>query len=45
MFTGDDAHAWIVRVERYFKLNAVREDEKLGAVVVALEDRALNWYQ
>lgn len=45
MFTGDDAHAWIVQVERYFKLNAVREDEKLGAVVVALEDRALNWYQ
>ncbi|KAJ1434421.1 Retrotransposon gag domain [Sesbania bispinosa] len=45
MFTGDDTCSWLVRVERYFKLNSVLEDEKLDAVLVALEGQALNWYQ
>jgi len=42
---GEDAYGWIVRVERYFKLNLVEEEEKLYAVLIALEDRALSWYQ
>lgn len=45
IFNGDDAYAWIVRVERYFRLNEVLDEDKLNAVVLALEDRALNWYQ
>ncbi|KAJ1383053.1 hypothetical protein SESBI_43701 [Sesbania bispinosa] len=45
IFSGDDAHGWINRVERYFKLNGLANSEKLNAVVVALEDRALNWFQ
>lgn len=45
LFRGDDAYGWIVRTERYFKLNRVEEEEKLDAVVIALEDQALNWYQ
>lgn len=38
-------YGWIVKVERFFRLNPIREEEKLDAVVIALEDRALNWYQ
>lgn len=34
-----------MRVERYFWVNGVQEEEKLDVVVVTLEDRALNWYQ
>ncbi|KAJ1377544.1 Retrotransposon gag domain [Sesbania bispinosa] len=44
IFSGDDAYGWINRVERYFKVNDMDDCEKLGAVLVALEDRALNWY-
>jgi len=45
IFRGDDAYGWIVRAERYFKLNMVHDDEKLDAVVIALEDKALSWFQ
>ncbi|WVZ23326.1 hypothetical protein V8G54_001870 [Vigna mungo] len=44
IFAGDDAYGWINRVERYFKVNDIDDYEKMGAVLVALEDRALNWY-
>lgn len=45
IFRGEDAYGWIVRAERYFKLNVVDEEDKLDVVVIALEDKALNWYQ
>lgn len=45
IFNGEEAHGWIVRVERFFWINAVREEEKLDTIVIALEGRALNWYQ
>lgn len=45
VFNGDEVYGWIVNIERYFKMNAVREEERLDAVVLALEDLALNWYQ
>lgn len=45
IFKGEDAYGWLVRVERYFQLNGVRVRDKLEAVVLALEDKALNWYQ
>jgi len=32
-------------VEQYFRLNEVREHDKLDAVMIALEDKALNWFQ
>lgn len=44
IFRGDDAYGWIVRAERYFKLNMVDDEDKLDAVVIALDDKALNWY-
>jgi hypothetical protein len=34
----------LVRIERYFRLNEVRVHEKLDAAVIALEDKALNWF-
>ena len=45
VFKGDDAYGWLVRVERYFRLNEVREHDKVDAVMIAMEDRALNWFQ
>lgn len=45
VFSGDDAYSWIVHAERFFKLHSVADDEKLDVVVVALEDKALNWFQ
>ncbi|PNY09505.1 hypothetical protein L195_g006058, partial [Trifolium pratense] len=41
----DDAQGWLICVNRYFQLNEVREQDKVDAVVIALEDRALNWFQ
>lgn len=45
MFKGDDAHGWLVRVHRYFRINNVRERDKLDAVVITMEDMALNFFQ
>lgn len=42
VFNGDDTHGWLARVERYFRINGVRERDKLGVVVIAMEGRALN---
>jgi len=39
IFRGDDACGWIVRAERYFKLNLMEDDEKHYAVVITLEDK------
>lgn len=44
MFEGEDPLGWFSRVEHYFILNSVGESEKLEAVVVCLEGKALNWY-
>ncbi|MCI08211.1 hypothetical protein A2U01_0029286, partial [Trifolium medium] len=45
IFKGDDAFGWLVRIERYFRLNGVRVHEKLDAAVIALEEKALHWFQ
>lgn len=45
MFNGGEAHGWIVHIERYFRVNHVHDEDKLDAAVIALEERALNWYQ
>ena len=34
-----------MRIERYFRLNEVCVQDKMDAVVLALEDKALNWFQ
>ena len=45
IFDGDDPLGWIFRIERYFKINHVDEEEKLDTVVLSLEGKALNWFQ
>lgn len=45
LFNGEDAHGWIVRVERFFSLNHIDDGEKVKLLVIAMEDRALNWFQ
>ncbi|XP_058755088.1 uncharacterized protein LOC131628242 [Vicia villosa] len=45
LFKGEDAYGWLVKIERYFLLNEVRTKDKLDVAMMAMEDRALNWYQ
>ncbi|KAJ1376650.1 Retrotransposon gag domain [Sesbania bispinosa] len=45
VFSGDEAYGWIIRIERFLRVNDKRDEEKMEAVLVALEDRALHWYQ
>ncbi|KAJ1404610.1 CLU domain [Sesbania bispinosa] len=44
LFSGDDVYVWVSRVERYFNLKGVLEQERLQAVMVALEGKALSWF-
>jgi len=45
LFSGDDPGSWLFRIERYFNVNRILEEEKLDAVAVCLEGRALHWFQ
>ncbi|PNX55911.1 hypothetical protein L195_g049544, partial [Trifolium pratense] len=45
IFKGEDAYGWLVRVERYFRLAEIRVQDKVDTVVLALEEKALNWFQ
>lgn len=44
LFTGEDSVGWLFKMERYFSINSVTEEEKLEAAVVCLERKVLNWY-
>lgn len=44
IFVGEDAFGWVSRLERYFRLKMVPEEEWMQAVMVALEGKALNWF-
>ncbi|CAH9131947.1 unnamed protein product [Cuscuta epithymum] len=45
LFQGEDAFGWLVRIERYFRLNNTEEEEKIEVAVVAMEGKALGWIQ
>ncbi|KAF7812607.1 5-formyltetrahydrofolate cyclo-ligase-like protein [Senna tora] len=49
IFDGEEAIRWLFRVERYFSLNHMQDEEKLEAeaeaVAVCMEGKALNWLQ
>jgi hypothetical protein len=45
VFYGDDACGWTNRVERYFELKEINDNEKLQAVMRAMEGKALTWYK
>lgn len=43
MFSGEQPIGWLLRLERYFFLyNVIEDEEKLEAVNVCLEGKALN---
>ncbi|WVY96197.1 hypothetical protein V8G54_028348 [Vigna mungo] len=44
VFAGEEAYGWTNRLERYLRLKEVSEEERMQAVIVALEGRALNWF-
>ncbi|KAJ1397013.1 CLU domain [Sesbania bispinosa] len=44
LFSGDDVYEWVSRVERYFNFKGVLEQERLQAVMVAMEGKALSWF-
>lgn len=37
-------YGWLIRVEQYFRLNYIAKEERVDAVIVTLEDQALNWF-
>ncbi|XP_020704066.2 uncharacterized protein LOC110115235 [Dendrobium catenatum] len=39
IFEGEDAHGWIYKVERYFTVNGLTEEEKLAAAGLCLEGK------
>ncbi|KAF1869986.1 hypothetical protein Lal_00017565 [Lupinus albus] len=45
IFLGEDAYGWVQKLERYFTLKAISEEEMMQATTVALEGKALSWYQ
>ena len=45
IFVGEDAHGWRVHIDRYFRVNGIRDEEKMDLVILALEGKALNWFQ
>lgn len=45
VFEGKDADDWIYRVERYFTVNGLTEEERLIAPDLYLEGMALLWYK
>ncbi|CAH9075070.1 unnamed protein product, partial [Cuscuta epithymum] len=45
LFNGADAGGWLMRMNRYFRLNRTEEEEKIDVAVLAMEDQALSWFQ
>ncbi|KAF7839766.1 putative mitochondrial protein [Senna tora] len=45
IFDGEEAVGWLFKVERYFNINRMREEEKLEVVTVCMDGKALNWLQ
>lgn len=45
LFEGEDLMGWTFRMERFFNVNEVPENEKLNAAVIGLEGKAFNWFQ
>ena len=45
IFEGEDPMGWLTKTERYFRLQAVREEDKLEAVMIAMDGEALGWFQ
>ena len=45
LFFGEEAYAWVDRMERYFEVRGVPEDQWLYVAKIAMEGKALPWYR
>ena len=45
VFHGDDAYTWVDRVERFFEIRGVPEEEWVSVAMVAMEGKALTWFR
>ncbi|XP_020203031.1 uncharacterized protein LOC109788665 isoform X2 [Cajanus cajan] len=45
LFQGEDVLGWVGQMERYFRLKGVLEDEKVEVAMVAMQGKALTWFQ
>ncbi|GJY03101.1 ankyrin repeat-containing protein [Tanacetum coccineum] len=45
LFDGEDAYGWIYRVERYFEIQELPQQEQLRAAALCMEGEALSWYR
>lgn len=43
--SGDEAFGWVNKVKQYFQIKGVLEEERLQAVLVAMEGRFMSWFQ
>jgi len=40
-----DAYSWINKLEHFFQMRDILEEEKIQAIMVALDGKALSWFQ
>ena len=45
LFHGEDAYTWVDRVERFFEIRGVPEEEWVSVAMVAMEGKALTWFR
>lgn len=44
IFEGTDPDGWVFRVERYFSINRLSEEEKVEVTAVCFDGEALAWF-
>ncbi|GJT37834.1 reverse transcriptase [Tanacetum coccineum] len=44
-FSGDDVNGWLFRVQQFFLIDNVQEDQKIRLVSMHLYDKALEWHK
>ena len=45
LFQGDDAYAWVDRIERFFEIRGVPKEECVSAAMMAMEGKALTCFK
>ena len=45
IFNGEDPMGWLTKIERYLRMCTIREEDKMEAVMVAMDGKALGWFQ
>lgn len=44
-FNGEEAESWVLRVEQYYEISDLMEEEKMRAVRMCYTGEALSWYR